>query len=71
MPWRTPSSWTTRNAPTSTTWPQLSAPALPAQPGLTLTAYSAEPGTPAHDGLRLLSAWADTEDAHPTVPAAD
>ncbi|MFG2440519.1 helix-turn-helix transcriptional regulator [Streptomyces sp. NPDC048508] len=45
--------------------------ALPAQPGLTLTAYSAEPGTPAHDGLRLLSAWAATEDAHPTVPAAD
>ncbi|MFJ8142886.1 helix-turn-helix transcriptional regulator [Streptomyces sp. NPDC096013] len=37
--------------------------ALPAQPGLTLTAYSAEPGTPAHDGLRLLSAWAATEDA--------
>ncbi|MFJ9380928.1 helix-turn-helix transcriptional regulator [Streptomyces sp. NPDC101455] len=45
--------------------------ALPAQPGLTLTAYSAEPGTPAHDGLRLLSAWAATEDAHPTVPATD
>ncbi|MGW3691763.1 MmyB family transcriptional regulator [Streptomyces sp. NPDC005125] len=37
--------------------------ALPAQPGLTLTAYSAEPGTAAHDGLRLLSAWAATEDA--------
>ncbi|MFE9813018.1 helix-turn-helix transcriptional regulator [Streptomyces sp. NPDC005227] len=45
--------------------------ALPAQPGLTLTAYSAEPGTPAHDGLRLLSAWAATVDAHPTVPATD
>ncbi|MET8167996.1 helix-turn-helix transcriptional regulator [Streptomyces sp. NPDC005329] len=45
--------------------------ALPAQPGLTLTAYSAEPGTPAHDGLRLLSAWAATEDAHPAVPATD
>ncbi|MET8179821.1 helix-turn-helix transcriptional regulator [Streptomyces sp. NPDC005336] len=38
--------------------------ALPAQPGLTLTAYSAEPGTAAHDSLRLLSAWAATEDAH-------
>ncbi|MFI9170255.1 helix-turn-helix domain-containing protein [Streptomyces lincolnensis] len=36
---------------------------LPAQPGLTLTAYSAEPGTAAHDALRLLSAWAATEDA--------
>ncbi|MEU1483098.1 helix-turn-helix transcriptional regulator [Streptomyces sp. NPDC005752] len=47
--------------------------ALPAQPGLTLTAYSAEPGTPAHDALRLLSAWAATKDAqaHPTVPAND
>ncbi|WP_370268330.1 helix-turn-helix transcriptional regulator [Streptomyces sp. V4I8] len=37
--------------------------ALPAQPGLTLTAYSAEPGTAGHDALRLLSAWAATEDA--------
>lgn len=36
---------------------------LPARPGLTLTAYSAEPGTAAHDALRLLSAWAATEDA--------
>ncbi|WP_369174533.1 helix-turn-helix domain-containing protein [Streptomyces sp. R28] len=45
--------------------------ALPAQPGLTLTAYSAEPGTAAHDGLRLLSAWAATEDTHPAVRAAD
>lgn len=35
---------------------------LPAQPGLTLTAYSAEPHTPAHDALRLLAAWAATED---------
>lgn len=33
---------------------------LPADPGLTLTAYSAEAGTPAHDGLRLLAAWAAT-----------
>lgn len=45
--------------------------ALPAQPGLTLTAYSAEPGTAAHEGLRLLSAWATTEDTHPAVRAAD
>ncbi|MFR9796039.1 helix-turn-helix transcriptional regulator [Streptomyces sp. MS06] len=37
---------------------------LPAQPGLTLTAYSAAPHTPEHDALRLLSAWAATEDAH-------
>ncbi|GAA3767871.1 helix-turn-helix transcriptional regulator [Streptomyces phyllanthi] len=36
---------------------------LPAQPGLTLTAYSAEQYTPAHDALRLLAAWAATEDA--------
>ncbi|MET7451313.1 helix-turn-helix transcriptional regulator [Streptomyces sp. NPDC005574] len=36
--------------------------ALPAHPGLTLTAYTAEPGTPDHDALRLLSAWAATED---------
>ncbi|MEV1025861.1 helix-turn-helix transcriptional regulator [Streptomyces sp. NPDC050264] len=45
--------------------------ALPAQPGLTLTAYSAEPNTPGHDALRLLSAWAATEDAQHTEPAAD
>ena len=36
---------------------------LPAQPGLTLTAYSAAPGTPEYDSLRLLAAWAATEDA--------
>ncbi|MFD7505599.1 helix-turn-helix transcriptional regulator [Streptomyces sp. NPDC059850] len=36
---------------------------LPSQPGLTLTAFSAEPNTPAHDALRLLAAWAATEDA--------
>jgi len=40
---------------------------LPAQPGLTLTAYSAGPHTPDHDALRLLAAWAATEDA--TAPA--
>ncbi|MFD3840691.1 helix-turn-helix domain-containing protein [Streptomyces sp. NPDC058642] len=39
---------------------------LPAQPGLTLTAYSAAPGTPDHDTLRLLTAWAATEQTHPT-----
>ena len=45
--------------------------ALPAQPGLTLTAYSAEPNTPDHDALRLLSAWAATEDARHPESAAD
>ncbi|MET7519365.1 helix-turn-helix transcriptional regulator [Streptomyces sp. NPDC005480] len=40
--------------------------ALPAQPGLTMTVYSAEPGTRDQDALRLLSAWAATEDAHPS-----
>lgn len=40
---------------------------LPAQPGLTLTAYSTGPHTPDHDALRLLAAWAATEDA--TAPA--
>ncbi|MEV0092349.1 helix-turn-helix transcriptional regulator [Streptomyces sp. NPDC050738] len=44
--------------------------ALPAQPDLTLTAYSAEPGTPAHDALRLLSAWAATENASAAAPEA-
>ncbi|MCX5329246.1 MULTISPECIES: helix-turn-helix domain-containing protein [unclassified Streptomyces] len=39
---------------------------LPAQPGLTLTAYSAAPGTPDHDALRLLTAWAATEQVQPT-----
>lgn len=39
---------------------------LPAQPGLTLTAYSAAPGTPDHDTLRLLAAWAATEESQPT-----
>ncbi|MEV7892227.1 helix-turn-helix transcriptional regulator [Streptomyces sp. NPDC088357] len=39
---------------------------LPAQPGLTLTAYSAAPGTPDHDTLRLLTAWAATEQVQPT-----
>ncbi len=38
---------------------------LPARPGLTLTAYSAAPGTPDHDALRLLAAWAATEEARP------
>ncbi|MEU2686869.1 helix-turn-helix transcriptional regulator [Streptomyces hygroscopicus] len=36
---------------------------LPAHPGLTLTVYSAGPHTSAHDALRLLAAWAATEDA--------
>ncbi|MFI1093289.1 helix-turn-helix transcriptional regulator [Streptomyces sp. NPDC020917] len=44
--------------------------ALPAQPGLTLTAYTAAPGTPAHDALRLLSAWAATQDAQDAQGAA-
>jgi hypothetical protein len=35
---------------------------LPAQPGLTLTAYSADPGTSDHDALRLLAAWAATQE---------
>ncbi len=38
---------------------------LPARPGLTLTAYSAAPGTPDHDALRLLAAWAATQEARP------
>ncbi|MFF4274123.1 helix-turn-helix transcriptional regulator [Streptomyces sp. NPDC001536] len=42
---------------------------LPAQPGLTLTAYSAAPGTADHDALRLLAAWAATEQTRPTSPA--
>lgn len=45
--------------------------ALPAHPGLTLTAYSAEPGTAAHDALRLLSAWAATEDAQSATATTD
>ncbi|MGR4848413.1 helix-turn-helix transcriptional regulator [Streptomyces sp. LARHCF252] len=44
---------------------------LPAQPGLTLTAYSAAPGSADHDTLRLLAAWAATEEAPSTGdPAA-
>ncbi|MFE1796521.1 helix-turn-helix transcriptional regulator [Streptomyces sp. NPDC059517] len=43
---------------------------LPAQPGLTLTAYSAAPHTPAHDALKLLAAWAATEDASATTEDA-
>ncbi|MGA5894311.1 helix-turn-helix transcriptional regulator [Streptomyces venetus] len=35
---------------------------LSALPGVTLTAYSAAPGTPDHDALRLLAAWAATEE---------
>ncbi|MFH8463292.1 helix-turn-helix transcriptional regulator [Streptomyces sp. NPDC017991] len=42
---------------------------LPAQPGLTLTAYSAAPHTPAHDALKLLAAWAATEEA--STPAEE
>ncbi|MFI6562231.1 helix-turn-helix transcriptional regulator [Streptomyces sp. NPDC050534] len=43
---------------------------LPAQPGLTLVAYSAAPGTPHHDTLRLLAAWAATEETqHTSGPA--
>ncbi|MEW2394624.1 helix-turn-helix transcriptional regulator [Streptomyces sp. NPDC046862] len=40
---------------------------LPAQPGLTLTAYGTGAHTPAHDALRLLAAWAATEDASATA----
>ncbi|MFD5625874.1 MULTISPECIES: helix-turn-helix transcriptional regulator [unclassified Streptomyces] len=43
---------------------------LPAQPGLTLTAYSAAPNTPDHDALRLLAAWAATENLRPTGRAS-
>jgi hypothetical protein len=43
---------------------------LPAQPGVTLTAYSAVPGTPDYDALRLLAAWAATENASPTSTSA-
>ncbi|MFI6656385.1 helix-turn-helix transcriptional regulator [Streptomyces sp. NPDC050523] len=39
---------------------------LPDQPGLTLVAYSAAPGTPDHDTLRLLAAWAATEETRHT-----
>ncbi|MFJ9537506.1 helix-turn-helix transcriptional regulator [Streptomyces sp. NPDC101225] len=48
----------------------LDATELPARPGLTLTAYSAAPGTPDHDALRLLAAWAVTEEARHTAGPA-
>ncbi|MGY6019852.1 helix-turn-helix transcriptional regulator [Streptomyces spinosirectus] len=48
----------------------LDATELPAEPGLTLVAYRAAPGTPDHDALRLLAAWAATEETqHTSGPA--
>lgn len=41
---------------------------LPSDPGLVLTVYTAEPGTASADSLRLLAAWAATQDL---VDAAD
>ncbi|GAA3858667.1 hypothetical protein GCM10022275_06610 [Tessaracoccus defluvii] len=42
---------------------------LPSEPGLVLNVYTAAEGSPAADGLRLLAAWAATQDAETAADA--